>query len=193
MIKTVLLTAALTIPLTSYMTISRYTNILDERTQEVINLTSENEEILEQLRWLKEAKTDELTVSIPKFTVGVRNRNPANIVALSSKNPWLGQIGKDKRGHAIFETFHHGVRAHYLVIRNYYEKRGIDTLEVLTSRFCEGDHVRYAKFIAKELGVGYKDKINFIEHMPKIMKAMVRYENGFDVLPDYYYVPYTNK
>ena len=157
----------------------------------VTELESENTELRMVVEFLESANIPS-DLNIQKLTRGVRNKNPMNIVALSSKNPWLGQVGRDDHYHAVFETYEHGLRAGYLTLKNYYEKKSIRTLYGITSRFCEGDALKYAKFIGKQLGgICPHEEIDVMYHMPDIMKAIVRYENGFDIFPDKYYIPYT--
>ena len=154
-------------------------------------LQSENDELKRKLDFL-ETTSIPSDLNIEKVTRGVRNKNPMNVVALSSKNPWLGQIGRDSQYHAVFETYEHGLRAGYLTLKGYYEKKKARTLYGITSHFCEGNALKYAKFIGKQLGgIGPHEEIDVMRHMPDIMKAIVRYENGFDILPDKYYIPYT--
>ena len=150
-------------------------------------LEEEFDAFKEKLTFMSTAEIDALNVEY--VTRGVRNRNPMNIVAMSSKNPWRGQIGKDNQNHAIFETFEHGLRAGYLTLRRYYEKHGINTLIGITKRFCEGDADAYANFIADNIGVKPDEPINVLDYMPEIMRSMVRYENGFDIFPDTYFIP----
>ena len=154
-------------------------------------LQSENDELKRKLEFLESASIPS-DLNIEKVTRGVRNKNPMNVVALSSKNPWLGQVGHDSQYHAVFETYEHGLRAGYLTLKGYYEKKKARTLYGITSRFCEGNALKYAKFIGKQLGgIGPHEEIDVMRHMPDIMKAIVRYENGFDIFPDKYYIPYT--
>lgn len=180
-----------------------YTNtlIISQNIQlrkDIAKLIHERDAIKEEFESFKERISfvetyDEGFINIEYITRGVRNRNPMNIVAMSSKNPWRGQIGKDNENHAIFETFEHGLRAGYLTLRRYYEKHGINTLIGITTRFCEGNADAYAKFIAQNIGVKPDEPINVLDYMPQIMKSMVRYENGFDIFPDTYFIPYYNR
>ena len=157
----------------------------------VTELESENTDLRMVVEFLETSDIPH-DLNIQKLTRGVRNKNPMNVVALSSKNPWLGQLGRDNQYHAIFQTYEHGLRAGYITLKNYYEKRNIRTLHGITSRFCEGDAVKYAKFIGEQLGgISPYEEIDIVQYMPEIMKAMVRYENGFDIFPDRYYIPYT--
>lgn len=177
------------------------TNLLSknrELSEKVANLSFERDCLVEEVEELRERLMfTETTVDgdlcVAYITRGVRNRNPMNIVAMSSKNPWRGQIGKDNENHAIFETFEHGLRAGYLTLRKYYEKHGINTLIGITTRFCEGNADVYARFIAQNIGVKPDEPINVLDYMPGIMKSMVRFENGFDIFPDTYFIPYYNR
>lgn len=180
-----------------------YTNarIISQNVQlrkDIAKLTHERDAIKEEFESFKERISfvetyDEGFLNIEYVTRGVRNKNPMNVVAMSSKNPWRGQIGKDNENHAIFETFEHGLRAGYLTLRRYYEKHGINTLIGITTRFCEGNADAYAKFIAQNIGVKPDEPINVLDYMPEIMKSMVRFENGFDIFPDTYFIPYYNR
>ena len=75
-------------------------------------LQSENDELKRKLEFLESTDVPS-DLNIKKVTRGIRNKNPMNVVALSSKNPWLGQIGHDSQYHAVFETYEHGLRAGY--------------------------------------------------------------------------------
>ena len=154
-------------------------------------LQSENNELKMKLDFL-ETTSIPSDLNIEKVTRGVRNKNPMNVVALSSKNPWLGQIGRDSQYHAVFETYEHGLRAGYLTLKGYYEKKKVRTLYGIASRFCEGNALKYAKFIGKQLGgIGPHEDLDLMRRMPDIMKAIVRYEIGFDIFREEYYMPYT--
>lgn len=170
--------------------ITDLSNALDKTEQRCLEQDDIIYELEQKIEFLE--TMDNSGIKIIRMTRGVRNKNPMNIVALSSRNPWLGQVGKDKGHHAIFTSFQHGLRAGYITLKTYYLKRGINTLYGITSRFCEGDAKKYAHFLAVELGIkqGIHHKIDVLAYMPRLMKAMVRYENGYDVFPDSYYIPY---
>ena len=133
---------------------------------------------------------DGRAVSLKRMTRGFRNKNPMNVVAMGTSNPWLGQVGKDDIGLAKFATWEHGLRAGYRTLKKYKEKRGVDTLFKLTSRYCEGDALRYAQHIGKELGVGPHDKVDIMAHAAAIMKAIIVMENGYNPFPDKYFVAF---
>lgn len=129
-------------------------------------------------------------VKLHRMTRGFRNKNPMNVVAMGKKNQWLGQVGKDDHGLAKFATWEHGLRAGYNTLRKYRDKRGVDTLFKLTSRYCEGDALRYAKHIGKEIGKGPHEKVDIMEHIVPIMKAIIVMENGYNPFPDTYFIAF---
>ena len=129
-------------------------------------------------------------VKLKRMTRGFRNKNPMNVVAMGKHNPWLGQVGKDDQGLAKFKTWEHGLRAGYHTLKKYRDKRGINTLFKLTSRYCEGDALRYAVHIGKAIGKGPHEKVDIMEHIVPIMKAIIIMENGYNPLPDSYFVAF---
>ena len=130
-------------------------------------------------------------MNIETVTTGIRNRNPMNVFARGSKDPWLGQIGKDERGHAIFATFEHGLRAGAIVLLRYYDKHKLDTVEKIINRYCTGNQKAYTAFICKKLRIQPTEVINVAERLPDLMKAMVHFENGYQIFPDEMYIPYS--
>lgn len=130
-------------------------------------------------------------MNIETVTTGIRNRNPMNVFARGSKDPWFGQVGKDEKGHAIFASFEHGLRAGAIVLLRYYDVHKLDTVEKIINRYCTGNKKAYITFICKKLKVGATDVINVAERLPDLMKAMVHFENGYQVFPDEMYIPYS--
>lgn len=115
------------------------------------------------------------------------NRNPLNVKAVSGG--WEGQIGVDGQGHAIFKSWEHGMRAASIVLKNYAKRHRIDTISDVIDRFAEGNRQQYKDFVAKKLGVKSDAKINIIQRMPELLRAMARFESGSD-LPEVLFVPY---
>ena len=128
---------------------------------------------------------------IETITTGVRNRNPMNVFARGSNDPWLGQVGKDTVGHAIFASFEHGLRAGAMVLLSYYDKHKLDTVEKIINRYCTGNRKAYINFICKRLGIKADEVINVAEYLPDLMKAIVHFENGYQIFPDEAYIPYS--
>lgn len=127
-------------------------------------------------------------VFISNDTLASENRNPFNIKARST-DPWEGQIGKDKHGHAVFETWEHGIRAASLVLRSYAVAHGIDTVEGIINRFAEGNREAYVAFLCNRLDVRADESFDIIARMPDLLRAMSRFESGME-LPDKYFIAY---
>ena len=116
------------------------------------------------------------------------NRNPLNIKARDA-DPWEGQVGKDKYGHAVFDSWEYGIRAGAFVLRSYAITHGIDTVSGVVRRFAEGNHEAYIEFVCDRLGVTPREKFNIIARMPELLRAMTQFESGME-LPDKFFAPY---
>ena len=127
-------------------------------------------------------------VFIGNDTLASENRNPLNIKARST-DPWEGQVGRDKYGHAVFETWEYGIRAASLVLRSYAVTHGIDTVEGIINRFAEGNREAYVAFLCNRLDVQADEPFDVIARMPDLLRAMSRFESGME-LPDKYFIAY---
>lgn len=135
-------------------------------------------------------------ISIPvqkKQTVrGLRNNNPCNLVKTGAT--WYGQTGHDGK-FMRFETPEHGLRACAVMLKNYYTRNKIDTVEKIVQRMADVrvDNIpRYTRNLARLINVKPDQKINVIEKMPDILKALVFLENGENSLyTDNMFIPYT--
>lgn len=127
-------------------------------------------------------------IFIGNDTLASQNKNPMNIKARTN-DPWVGQVGTDSGGHAIFESYEHGIRAAALVLRSYAVTHGIDTVQGIVHRFAEGNRESYIEFICSRLGVSPHQKIDVITRMPELLRAMSKFESGMD-LPDKYFIAY---
>ncbi len=113
---------------------------------------------------------------------GIRNNNPGNI--RHSSSPFQGEV-KPSTDPAFkqFESADWGYRAMFLIIHNYDQLYGINTLDRIISRWApnvENDTNAYIKSVAKRLGIsssGYIDSLNR-EVMIGMVGAMSRIENG---------------
>lgn len=125
-------------------------------------------------------------------TLAQKNKNPLNIKRLGHGRKWEGQIGVDKFGHVIFSSWEHGVRAASFTLRSYARRHKVDTIDALVSRFCTAkgkNYEKYVRFLCKRIGVQRKQKIDLVEHMPQLLRAMARFESGMN-LPEELFVPY---
>lgn len=123
-----------------------------------------------------------------KKTLATKNNNPLNIKA-REYDPWLGQIGKDKLGHAVFATPGHGIRAASKILRTYALKHKITTIKRLVTRFSKANRKEYIAYLCNILKVRQTEKIDLIERMPELLKAMSRFETG-SAWPDELFQPY---
>lgn len=112
---------------------------------------------------------------------GIRNNNQGNIENGSWTRKQPGYVGHDGR-FAKFKTPAHGIAAIEALLHTY-QKKGLTTIYKIVSRWAppsENNTKAYAAFVAKEVGVGVNDKIdvNDTETRRRLVRAIVRYENG---------------
>jgi len=112
---------------------------------------------------------------------GIRNNNPLNLRKTNIN--WEGKIsGKDKS----FETFitpEYGIRAGAKILINYQELYNLNTVNQVINRFApasENDTKSYIDHIANELEVGPNDPIIVKDNLFKIIKTMIKHENGIN-------------
>ncbi len=113
---------------------------------------------------------------------GIRNNNPGNI--RKSLSQFQGEITPSTDpAFKQFKSIEWGYRAMFLIIHNYDQLYGINTLSKIISRWApdvENDTNIYIKTVAKRLGIsssGYIDSLNR-EVMVTMVGAMSRIENG---------------
>jgi hypothetical protein len=114
-------------------------------------------------------------------TIGIRNNNPCNIKH-SSANNWAGQIGSN-RNFCVFSSPLYGLRAAFVLIRNYYMKHRLRTVSEIISRWApDGSCIErnYSRFVAQGCGITPTEKINPDDEdfMVAFVKGMVTFENG---------------
>lgn len=113
---------------------------------------------------------------------GLRNNNPGNI--RHSKSKWQGMA--DVQNDKDFITFTEpkfGIRAIAVVLTNYGEKYGLDSVQEIINRWAppnENDTRAYIKAVADKLGVGINDTIDLTDPdtMAVLVKAIIQHENG---------------
>jgi hypothetical protein len=113
---------------------------------------------------------------------GIRNNNPGNIKWNASNN-WIGQVGKDNAGFAIFDSADNGLRATGRLLKTYIRTHKLDTLAKIAPRWSPdgiGLSGAYAAGAAKIAGVGVNQRIdpNDAATMAKIIRGVVGQENG---------------
>ena len=86
---------------------------------------------------------------------GVRNANPGNLRAVTGVQ-WLGQVGVDDVGFAVFDTPQHGIRAMAKQLLAYQQKHGLNTIAGIINRWApsvENDTGAYVADVASAVGV----------------------------------------
>lgn len=127
-------------------------------------------------------------VGMYKLTRGIRNKNPGNI-RFNKANNWDGQIGKDLEGFAQFSDAKFGIRAMTKLIKNYYYKYGLNSINLIISRYApssENNTLAYAEAVGRAVGIGARDMVNLEneEVLFKLIKAMIFHENGLAYYSD---------
>ena len=125
-----------------------------------------------------------------KNKVGIANNNPGNIKTIARNEYWKGQVGVDRQGHAIFSHVEWGLRAMAIVLKSYYHKHKINTINKLIDRYVQGPSTSRSKYkykihLAQQLGIGINESFNILKRMPDLMRAMIYYENGVNPYPDH--------
>lgn len=117
---------------------------------------------------------------------GLRNNNPGNIRV--SNNPWQGKVDLSRNTDKEFEQFTYyafGVRAMIVLIRNYIEKHGLNTVRKILERYAppsENHTGKYAATVASWMGITPDTPITSKQKdLQPLIKALARYETG---MPD---------
>lgn len=127
---------------------------------------------------------------------GLRNNNPLNVKG----SGWQGQTGNDPRGHAIFSTAAHGVRAAIVTLRTYWFTHKLRTIAAILSRWAPASDTigslpnapanspkAYSEFVARrcrltpteQLSLFAKDRsVDNKEQLAAVLAAMAAYEIG---------------
>ena len=123
---------------------------------------------------------------------GIRNNNPLNI---RKGNNWRGERpNQTDKSFEEFETMEMGIRAGFVLLRNYITGHGgktkpYDTIEKVIRRWApptENSTERYIQFVADDAGIHRYQKIDFKNKsvMFRIVDAMIFVECGQRVSAD---------
>lgn len=114
------------------------------------------------------------------LTIGVKNKNPLNIKKGGTSN-WLGSVGYDSQGHAIFSSFVYGIRAAIKDIKGKFG-RGIDSIEELIYIWALGNREPYITFITNQTGFARNQKLTFNKNnIQKLVIAMGKFESTYTI------------
>ena len=142
--------------------------------------------LLEQVKDLQKPEERKviLDVTIAKeaeLPIGIANNNPCNV----KNRGWVGQIGSDKQGHAIFSHYTYGLRAAAITLIKFQKVHKLKTLRSMMKRYSEGGQIEYARYLGKRLGIGIDEEFDVLSVMPEMLKAIVKYETGEQPYPDH--------
>jgi len=112
---------------------------------------------------------------------GIRNNNPLNI-EYSVGNNWVGQTGSDGR-FAIFDRPVNGIRAGFVLLRNYCNLYALCTIRGVISRWAPSSENDTAAYIAKVVAYsGIAEGATLVnsnaEMMTRVVRGMIEMENG---------------
>ncbi len=121
---------------------------------------------------------------------GIRNFNPGNIER-NSKNHWQGRMPTERmtaeqRRETRFEVFASavwGIRALCIVLINYQDKHGCNTIQQLINRWAppsENDTAAYVAAVAGAVGIASDARINTHQfaHLRPLVEAIIKHENA---------------
>ena len=119
-----------------------------------------------------------------KIPRGIRNNNPLNIRV---GNNWQGEVSHPTDH--VFEQFKEmkwGVRAAFIVLRNYIVRHKCNTIAKIVSRWApnnENNTEKYIKTVCERTGFGRNDEVRFDNacQMIAIFLAMSFVENGREI------------
>ena len=124
------------------------------------------------------APTGPLQSLLPR---GIRNNNPLNI-EYSVGNNWVGQTGSDGR-FAIFDRPVNGIRAGFILLRNYCNLYALCTIRGVISRWApstENDTASYTARVAAYSGI--PEGATLVNRdgamMTRVVRGMIEVENG---------------
>ena len=119
-----------------------------------------------------------------KIPRGIRNNNPLNIRV---GNNWQGEVSHPTDH--VFEQFKEmkwGVRAAFIVLRNYIVRHKCNTIAKIVSRWApnnENNTEKYIKTVCERTGFGRNDEVRFDNacQMIALFLAMSFVENGREI------------
>jgi len=126
--------------------------------------------------------TAAMAISYVGLPRGLRNKNPGNI-RFNASNNWDGQIGKDDRGFARFDSMHHGLRAAAKLLLNYQRLHNLTTIQQIIGRWAptnENNTSSYIDSVATAMTVSPAQYLPLTEQitLAELLTAIVKHENG---------------
>ncbi|GAA4850891.1 hypothetical protein [Algivirga pacifica] len=114
---------------------------------------------------------------------GIRNNNPGNIV--QSSVPWKGKLlSPNDTRFEQFKDLLHGLRALFLNLNTYYEKRGLRTIREIVYRYApphENHTENYVQHVARVVGIPEDTMLPKQEEVfLRLAKGIVQMENRME-------------
>lgn len=110
---------------------------------------------------------------------GIRNNNPGNI---RHGDQWQGLASvQTDPSFAQFSEPRWGVRALARVLRTYYNKYGLRTIEAIIARWAppnENDTPAYVRSVANSMAVSPTAELTFPAQLAPLVAAIIQHENG---------------
>ncbi len=114
-----------------------------------------------------------------KLARGIRNNNPLNIELMPATH-WRGQSTSQTDQ---FDTMADGLRAAFVIIRNYIRLHGLCNVQQIISRWApprENDTDAYIGFVSSKMGVSPSEPIRWTDRrkVVSMVQAMAVMESG---------------
>lgn len=113
-------------------------------------------------------------------TRGLRNNNPGNI--RHGNSAWQGMSGQQTDSAFVqFDDPAYGIRALAKLLKNYQSRHGLNTIREVINRWAppnENDTGSYVNSVAQKVQISPDQQINVEEHLPALVTAIIRHENG---------------
>lgn len=109
---------------------------------------------------------------------GIRNNNPGNI-KINPNNKWLGKIPENRNTDGVFEQFENmdfGIRASLVLMKNYFNKKGLRTIKGVIYKWSTTDQQPYTDFVEQSTGID-QNKTLSVNQIPAIAEAIFHFEN----------------
>ncbi len=128
-----------------------------------------------------------MSVTVYQKVRGLRNNNPGNI-RFNEANDWVGQVGQDKDGYAIFSDPKYGIRAIGKVLDSY-ARQGVLSIRQIITRWApaadNNDTEAYIQHVTQLLGrPDYFVPVRAEGDYPDLVKAIIKHENGLQPYSD---------
>ena len=116
------------------------------------------------------------------MTRGQRNNNPLNI--RRSSDQWKGMSdAQTDPDFVVFRSMYYGIRAAVIILRNYYKKYHLCTIQEIISRWAplsENDTHRYVQYVSDTLKKSHLTTLDMNDPttIAHLVQAMAVFESG---------------